>query len=92
MAEGYRKSFVEHLKRTLLKGYKEESLRWALISQGYSDVIIDRAMGEAKKELAEEEKARLEKEKPKITYRIYDENNKLVKSNKKSFFKKLFGK
>lgn len=96
MAEGYRRSFVDHLKKTLSKGYKEDSLKWALINQGYSDVIIDRALKQAKKELAEEEKSRDEKlkmkERPKITYKIYDENNKLVKSNKKSFWKKLFGK
>lgn len=91
MAEG-RKNLVDHLKKTLSKGYKEESLRWALISQGYSDVVINRAMEEAKKELAEEEKSKLEKEKPKITYKLYDEKNKLVRSNKKSFFRKLFGK
>ena len=42
MAEGYRRSFVDHLKRTLSKGYKEDSLRWALINQGYADVIINK--------------------------------------------------
>ncbi len=90
MAEGYRKEFVEHLKRTLSKGYKEESLRWALLGQGYSDTVIDRAMKQAIKELSDEEKAKLEKEKPKITYKIYDENNRQVKI-KKSFWKRLFG-
>ena len=56
MGEGYRRSFVDHLKRTLSKGYKEDSLRWALINQGYADVIINKAMEQAKKDLAEEEK------------------------------------
>jgi hypothetical protein len=91
MAEGYRRSFIDHLKRTLSKGYKEDSLRWALINQGYADVIINKAMEQAKKELAEEERQRLEKEKPKITYQIYDENNKKIKFNKKHFWKRLFG-
>lgn len=91
MGEGYRRNFVDHLKRTLSKGYKEDSLRWALINQGYSDVIIDRAMDQAKKELAEEEKQRFEKEKPKITYKVYDENNRQIKFNKKPFWKKIFG-
>ena len=91
-SEGYRRDFVDHLKRALLKGYKEDSLKWASIEQGYSDVVVDRAMNQAKKEIADEENARLEKEKPKITYKIYDENNKLVNSIKKPFWKKLFGK
>ena len=89
MAEGYRKEFVEHLKRTLSKGYKEESLRWALLGQGYSDTVIDRAMTQAKKELSDEEKARFEKEKPKITYKVYDENNRQVKF-KEPFWKRIF--
>jgi hypothetical protein len=89
MAEGYRKEFVEHLKRTLAKGYKEESLRWALLGQGYSDTVIDRAMKQAIKELADEDKARFEKEKPKITYKVYDENNKQVKF-KEPFWKRIF--
>ncbi|MDE1848605.1 MAG: hypothetical protein KGH55_01075 [Nanoarchaeota archaeon] len=92
MGEGYRRDFVNHLKRTLSKGYKEQSLRTALLNQGYSDVVIDRALDQALKELAEEEKAKKEKEKPKITYQIYDENNRLVKSSKPSFWKKLFGR
>ena len=49
MGEGYRRSFIDHLKRTLSKGYKEDSLRWALINQGYADVIINKAMEQAKK-------------------------------------------
>ncbi len=90
MAEGYRKEFVEHLKRTLSKGYKEESLRWALLGQGYSDTVIDRAMKQAIKELSDEDKAKFEKEKPKITYKVYDENNKQVKF-KEPFWKRIFG-
>ncbi len=89
MAEG-RRDLIEHLKRALAKGYKEDSLRWALLGQGYSDAIIDRAMKQAINELSAEEKARFEKERPKITYKIYDENNRQV--NKESFWKKWFGK
>ncbi len=91
MTEEYRRDFVEHLKRALLKGYKEDSLRWASIKQGYSDAVVDRALNQAKKEIADEEKARLEEEKPKITYKIYDENNKIIDPEKKSFWKRIFG-
>ena len=59
MAEGYRKNLVDHLKRALIKGYKEDSLRWALLGQGYSDAVIDRAMQQAVKELSDEEKAKI---------------------------------
>jgi hypothetical protein len=89
MGEGYRRSFIDHLKRTLSKGYKEDSLRWALINQGYADVIINKAMEQAKKELADEEKERLDREKPKITYKIYDENNKPVKLGKRPFWRRI---
>lgn len=92
MTESYRRDFVEHLKRTLSKGYKEDLLRMALIKQGYADVVIDRALGEAKKELAEENAAKSEKEKPQIKVEIYDEQNKLINSDKRPFWKRLFGK
>jgi len=91
MSESYRRDFVDHLKRALLKGYKEDSLKWASMEQGYSDAVFDRAISQAKKEIADEEKARLDAEKPKITYKIYDENNKLVNSDKKPFWKRIFG-
>lgn len=90
MSESYRRDFVEHLKKALLKGYKEDSLKWASMEQGYSDAVFDNAIKQAKKEIADEEMARAEKEKPKITVKIYDENNKLV-SGKKPFWKRLFG-
>lgn len=90
MVENYRRDFVDHLKRALSKGYKEESLRWASINQGYSDAAVDRAISQAKKEIADKESARMKKEKPKITYQIYGENNKIINPNKKSFWKRIF--
>ena len=91
MAEGYRRSLVDHLKRTLSKGYKVESLRWALIHQGYPDIIVDKALQQAQKELAEEKtkEESSKKEKPKITYELYDERNRKV--GRKSFWKRIFG-
>jgi hypothetical protein len=91
MAEGYRKNLIDHLKKALTKGYKEDSLRWALLGQGYSDAVIDRAMKQAISELSSEEKARFEKEKPKITYKVYDENNRQIKF-KEPFWKRIFRK
>jgi len=91
MTENYRRDFVEHLKKALLKGYKEDSLKWASMEQGYSDAAFDNAIKQAKKEISDVEKARMEAEKPKITVKIYDENNKLV-TGKKPFWKRIFGR
>ncbi len=94
---------VSHIKKNLSKEYKEDSLRWALINQGYPRTTVDRAMNQAIKEIESEHKVqeakRKESERPKITYQLYDENNNLVKSknikgspSRSSFWKKLFGK
>lgn len=57
------KSLIEYFQRNLKKGYKVDSLKWALINQGHSRTEIDRAvkyvldMQEAQKaKKAEEEK------------------------------------
>ena len=90
MAEGYKKNIVEHLKKAITKGYKVNSLKWALINQGYSEVIVDKALKQAEKELVEEESKKekeIQKEKPKITYQLYDERNRPI--GKRPFWKKL---
>jgi len=94
---------VRHIKKNLSKEYKEDSIRWALINQGYSRTTVDKAMNQAIKEIESEHKVleekRKEAERPKITYQLYDENNNLVKSknikgspSRGSFWKRLFGK
>ncbi len=82
-----RAKLVEYIKKNLKKGYTLDALRWALIRQDYSKVVVDRAISEANKELAEA--APILKEKPKITYQIIDENDKPI-IIKKSWFSKLF--
>lgn len=52
-------------------------------------LLLIRQWSKQKKELAEEEKERLEKEKPKITYKIYDENNRPVKLSKRPFWRRI---
>lgn len=85
--EGSKKNLIKYLKKNLAKGYTEESLKWALINQGYSKSIIEIAIKQLHKELAE--KAPILKEKPVIKYEIYDKNNNPIKI-KKSFWKKIF--
>ncbi len=96
MAENNHSEIVGRLKKNLQKGYKEESLRWALINQGYSSMMVDRAIRQAKSEIEAEEKEEKEKEeirkardRPKITYQVYDDNDKPIKF-KKPFFKRVF--
>ncbi len=86
--EEYKDKLTEYFKKNLRKGYTEESLRWALINQGYSRSIIDAALERTHKELAEE--APVIKEKPIIKYEILDENDKPLEI-KKPWWKKLFG-
>jgi hypothetical protein len=79
-------NLVDYFKKNLAKGYNFESLKWALINQGYSKSIIEIAIVQAHKELAET--APVLKEKPRIKYEIIDENDKPIEI-KKSFIKKL---
>ncbi len=89
MAEiGYRKNLVDYFKRNLVKGYTFESLKWALVKQGYSRAIVDNAIEQVHKELAE--KAPVLKEKPKIKYEIVDENDNPI-ILKRSWWKRILG-
>ena len=84
----YRKKLVDYFKKNLAKGYTSESLKWALIKQGYSRAIILGAIEQVHKELAEG--APILKEKPRIKYEIIDENNKPI-TLKKPFWKRILG-
>ena len=84
----YRKKLVEYIKKNLGKGYTSESLKWALIKQGYSRILVEDALETAHKELAE--KAPILKEKPKISYEIIDEYDQPVVI-KKPWWKRIFG-
>lgn len=84
-----RKKIVGYFKKNLSKGYTEESLKWALIGQGYSRILVEDCINEVHKELAE--KAPILKEKPIIKYEIIDEKNRPV-TIKKPFWKRVFGR
>ena len=92
--EDYKKKIINYFKKNLSKGYTEESLKWALVNQGYSRTDISRSLEQVHKELAE--KAPEIKEKPKIKYEIYDKDNKLIKVEVRrpfsirNFFRNLF--
>lgn len=64
---------VEYFKKNLAKSYTEDSLKFALQSQGYSRTAIEQALEQAQKEIAK--KAPILKEKPIIKHEYYDEKN-----------------
>ena len=76
------------------KGYTEESLKWALIQQGYSRTDVQMAMEKVRSEKIEASSE--VKEKPKIKHELYDKDNKLIKIEErkgfslKKFFRILF--
>tara|TARA_Y100000310_G_C20684027_1_gene817822 strand:+ start:2606 stop:2896 length:291 start_codon:yes stop_codon:yes gene_type:complete len=80
---------VEHIKKNLSKGYNQDTLRFSLISQGYSKITVENALERANKELANILPE--VKEKPKIIYKLIGEDNKPVQivETRKSFFEKL---
>ncbi|MDP2628530.1 MAG: hypothetical protein Q8P15_01385 [Nanoarchaeota archaeon] len=70
---------VDYFKKNLTKGYTEDSLKWALVSQGYSKIEVTQALEQANKELAAA--APIVKEKPKIKYVIMDEHDNPIRIN-----------
>ena len=49
----YKKKLVGYLKKNVKKGYTMESLKWALVTQGYSRSMVEEAIRQANQELAE---------------------------------------
>jgi hypothetical protein len=78
---------VEYFRKNLKKGYPLDSLKLALINQGYSRILVNSAIQEVNKELAKE--VPKFKEEPKITYEIINENNQPIKL-KESWLRRLF--
>ncbi len=92
MEVGYSKSkLIEYIKKNLKKGYPLDTLKIALVNQGYSRPIIEESIKLTMEELAKEAPAL--KEKPQIEHEILIEDPTLeVVEKKPSFFKRLFGK
>lgn len=75
---------ADHIKKNLKKGYTTDSVKFSLISQGYTRISIEKAFELANKKLAEE--LPLMKEKPEINYKVEP-----VIQEKNSFFRRIFG-
>lgn len=80
----HRRKIIDYLKKNLKKGYDTESLKWALVKQGYSRTLVDHAIREANAEIAKE--TPVAKEKPVITHEIVTDEPPVQKSWLKRFF------
>jgi uncharacterized protein YaaR (DUF327 family) len=78
----YKENLKEHIKKILKKGYTPDTIKYALIKQGYSRVLVERAIDESQKEIAKEVASQ---EKPKIKYEVFDE--KSINIEKKPWWK-----
>jgi len=85
------KPIVDYLKKNLVKGHKINNLKWALISEGYSKIEVEKAMRivdeetQKEKQFAElKSKKELEKQSSEI---ITDEMPANIE--KQGFFSKL---
>ncbi len=87
MTENFIQNLVEYIKKNLKKGYDINTLKFALISQGYSKVAVEKALIRVTQELVE--KAPILKEKPVIKYEIVDEHDRPIRM-RKSFLKRFF--
>ncbi len=76
---------TDYILKNLKKGYTKESLKWALINQGYSRIEVVKAIQRAEELMAS--KAPLLRAKPEIEHKI----EPVEEEPKKSFWKKLFG-
>jgi hypothetical protein len=83
----YKEQLIDYFKKNISKSYNPESLKFALIQQGYSRVAVEQAYKKAVEELAE--KAPKLKEKPIIKYELYDENNQKIHLSPLTFWDKV---
>lgn len=84
---------ADYIKKNLNKGYTLDSLKFSLMSQGYSRISVERAIEVANKQIAKDIPPI--KEKPQIVYKLVSEDESKVidlsEQPKKSFWKRVFG-
>ena len=87
MRKDYQQQIVDYILKNISKGYPIDSLKWALINQGYSRTSVEKAIEQVHQELAK--KVPKFKEKPKIKYEILDQEDKPIQI-KKPLWKRVF--
>lgn len=78
---------VDYIKKNLKKGYTKESLKWALVSQGYSKIEVEKALNRVDEELSAQ--APIINAKPEIIYEVVEPEGY---SPDDSFFKRFLRK
>ena len=82
-------NLVSYIQKNLKKGYTKESLKWALVNQGYSKIEVEKALKKSDLDLAN--KAPILKTKPEINYEIVEPKEFAMNIEKKPLWKRLFG-
>lgn len=83
MTESYLQNLVKYIKKNLSKGYTMESLKWALINQGYSRSEVEKSIKIANEQLSLQAPRLLEKPIIKV------EAEPLQEIQDKSFWEKI---
>ena len=83
----YKRRIIDYFKKNTKKGYPVQTLRFALINQGYLRTMVDEAIEQAMKELAKE--APVLKETPKIEHEVVVDE--IPVQVKKSWWRRLLG-
>jgi len=74
---------VDYIRKNLKKGYKKESLKWALIQQGYSKMEVEKAFDIVGNELS------IKEDLPENETEVKQEKQIIIE--KKPFWKKILG-
>ncbi len=81
----YKRKIIDYFKKNIKKGYPAQTLKVALINQGYLRPMVEEAIEEAMREMAKE--APVLKEKPVIEHEVIAEEE----PKKTSWLRRLFG-
>lgn len=84
----YISEITAYIKKNLKKGYTKDSLKWALVQQGYPKIEVEKAFVKVDEELARE--APILETKPEIKVEVIEPANAVIEE-KKGFFSRLFG-
>lgn len=86
----YIQQLANYIKKNLSKGYTTDSLRWALVNQGYSRTAVSHAVNTANEQLSREAPKMIEKPVIKVIPNPDLEiQEKIAQAEKKSFWEKI---
>ena len=89
-SKDYIQQLANYIKKNLSKGYTSDSLKFSLMSQGYSRLSVENAIKLAIEQMAADVPPM--KEKPQITYKVITDDHTYTYEKKRGFFKKIIDK